>query len=170
MRGDYKYRCRLDFQLGFLPNLSLKFHAAMEFLEPFALPNDDSLAHDLVCAPSSSRNRGFSSACLVASQSPSIPPRGKSLTSRPLFCASLSIPRNRRENFALAFFNAISGSTFKNRERFTEANSKSPSSSSIFCWTCSFDAFFSSSVSSANFSIIPPASSQSNPMLDALRV
>src|SRR5258707_3346048 len=149
MRGDYKYRCRLDFQLGFLPNLSLKFHAAMEFLEAFALPNDDSFAHDFVCAPSSSRNRGFSSACLVASQSPSISPRGKSLNSRPLFCASLSIPRNRRENFALAFFNAISGSTFKNRERFTAANSKSPTSSSIFCLTCYFEPIFRSSLCSA---------------------
>jgi len=30
-----------NFQIGFSPNLSLEINAAMEFIEPFALPNDD---------------------------------------------------------------------------------------------------------------------------------
>src|SRR2546421_75846 len=73
-------------------------------------------------------------------------------------------------NLALAFLRAISGSIFKNRERFTAEKSKSPTSSCIFRWSCSFTAFFNSSVSSRIFSKTPPISSQSKPMREALRV
>src|SRR2546427_231608 len=131
MRGDDKHSARLDFQVGFSPNRALEIDTMMEVIEALAFPNDDFLAHCFVCAPLFSGNRGFRSAFLVASQSASISSRGRSLNSRPFFRASLSISRNRRENFVLAFLRAISGSIFKNRERFTAAKSKSPSSSSI---------------------------------------
>src|SRR5260370_29585942 len=89
-------------------------------------------AHLFVGAPFISCNRGFPSALLVASHNASISSRGRSLNSRPFFRASLSISRQRRENFVLAFLSAISGSIFRNRERFTAAKSTSPSSSSVF--------------------------------------
>src|SRR5258708_38818539 len=132
MLGDHKQSARLDFQVSFSPNRALQIHATMEIIEALALPNDDFRPHGFVCAPLISDNRGFPSALLAASQSASIPSRGRSLNSWPSFRASLSISRKRRENFALAFLRAISGSIFKKRERFTAAKSKSPSSSSVF--------------------------------------
>src|SRR2546426_9708451 len=163
IRGDDKHRARLDFQVGFSPNRALEIDTMMEVIEALAFPNDDFLAHCFVCAPLFSGNRGFRSAFLVASQSASISSRGRSLNSRPFFRASLSISRNRRENFVLAFLRAISGSIFKNLDRLTAAKSRSPSSSSIFSWSCSFNTFFNSSISSCIFSKTLLVSFQSNP-------
>jgi hypothetical protein len=50
MRGDHKHGSRLDFQVGFSPNLALEIHATMEVIETLALPNDDLLAHCFVAA------------------------------------------------------------------------------------------------------------------------
>ena len=47
------------------------------------------------------------------------------------FAAISSICLNRMENFAFAFFSAISGSTSRNLAKFTEANSRYPISSSV---------------------------------------
>src|SRR5712664_214642 len=170
MRGHNKHGSRLDFQVGFSPNLALELHATMEFIETLALPNDDLLAHCFACAALISGERDFPSDFFAASQNASISSRGRSLNSRPFFRASPSMARNRRENFALAFLSAISGSIFRNRERFTAAKSKSPSSSSIFRCSCSLSALFNSPDSSCIFSKIPPASSQSKPIREALRV
>src|SRR5258708_2054713 len=170
MHGDHKQSARLDFQVSFSPDRALQIHATMEIIEALALPNDDFRAHCFDCAPLVSGNRGFPSAFLMVSQSVSISSRGRSLNSWPSFRASLSISRKRRENFALALLSAISGSIFKKRERFTAAKSKSPSSSSVFKGSVSVHAFFSSSISSCIFSKTPFASSQSNPVRDALRV
>src|SRR6202171_993167 len=170
MRGDDKHGSRLDFQVGFSPNLALELHATMEFIETFALPSDDLLAHCFAGAALISSECGFPSDFFAASQNASISSRGRSLNSRSFFRASLSMARNRRANFALAFLSAISGSIFKNRDRFTAAKSKSPNSSSTLSCFCSFNAFFSSSASSCIFSKTPPASSQSKPMREALRV
>src|SRR5256884_3627331 len=135
MRGDHKHGSRLDLQVAFPPDLALEIHATVEVIETLAFPNDDLLAHCFVAAQLISGKRGFPSDFFAASQNASISSRGRSLNSRPFFRASLSMARNRRENFALAFLRAISGSIFKNRERFTVAKSKSPSSSSIFGWS-----------------------------------
>src|SRR5713226_2889063 len=170
MRSNHKHGGRLNFQVGFSPDPSLEFDATMELLDPFALSNNNLLAHGFAGVPFAAGNFGFPSDFFAFSQNSSISSRGRSLNCRPFFRASASMERNRRENFALAFLSAISGSIFKNRERFTAANSKSPSSSSIFGWSCSLNAFFSSSVSSRIFSKTPPASSQSKPMREALRV
>src|SRR5260370_15291647 len=170
MRGHYKHRSRLDFQVGFSPNLALEIHATMEFIQTLALPNGDLLAHCFAGVPLISGTRGFPSAFFAASQNASISSRGRFLNSRPLFRASPYRARNLRKNFALAFLSAISGSIFKKRERFTAAKNKSPSSSSIFSWSCSFNAFFNSSPSSCILSKTPLASCQSKPMREALRV
>src|SRR6266852_7005131 len=170
MRGDHKHGGRLDFQVGFSPYLSLEVHATAEVIEAFALSNGDLPAHCFDGAPFIAGEGGFPSGFFAASHKASISSRRRSLNSRPSFRAIRSMARNRRENFALAFLSAISGSIFKNRERFTAAKSKSPSSSSIFGWSCSPKALFSSSDSSCIFSKIPPASSQSKPIREALRV
>src|SRR5260370_9684581 len=132
MRGDHKHGRWFDFQIGFSPNRALQVDTMVEVIEALAFPDDNLPAHLFVGAPFISCNRGFPSALLVASHNASISSRGRSLNSRPLFRASLSISRKRRENFVLAFLSAISGSIFRNRERFTAAKSKSPSSSSVF--------------------------------------
>src|SRR6266853_3162324 len=170
MRGHHKHGSRLDFKVGFSPNLALEFHSTMEVMETPALPNDDLPAHCPFAAQLISGKRSFPSDFFAAAQNASISSRGRSLNSRPFFRASPSMARNLRENFAFAFLRAISGSIFKNRERFTAAKSKSPNSSSIFRWSCSFTAFFNSSVSSCIFPKTPPISSQSKPMREALRV
>src|SRR2546430_4077763 len=61
MRGDHKHGSRLDFQVGFSPNLALEIHATMEVIETLALPNDDLLAHCCVPAQLISGKRGFPS-------------------------------------------------------------------------------------------------------------
>src|SRR2546430_1400974 len=132
MPGDHKHRRRLNLQVGLPPNLALKVHATMKFVEALAFPDDNPLAHLFVCTPLSSAECGFSSDLFAASHNSSIFSRGRSLNSRPVSRASLSMARNRRANFVLAFLSAISGSTFKNLERFTAAKSKSPNSSSVF--------------------------------------
>src|SRR5229473_2616961 len=170
MRSNHKHGGRLNFQVGFSPYLSLEVHATAEVIEAFALSNGDLPAHCFDGAPFIAGEGGFPSGFFAASHKASISSRRRSLNSRPSFRAIRSMARNRRENFALAFLSAISGSIFKNRERFTAAKSKSPSSSSIFRWSCSPNAFFSSSVSSRIFSKTPSLSSQSKPMREALRV
>src|SRR5690349_6888993 len=132
VRSDHKRRCRLNLQVGFPPNLTLKFHATMKLIEVLAFPDDDPLAHPFVCDPIICGKRVCASDFFAASQNASISSRGRSLNALPDPRASRSMVRNRLVNFALAFLSAISGSTFKNRERFTAAKSKSPSSSSVF--------------------------------------
>src|SRR6266851_1864260 len=170
MRSNHKHGGRLNFQVGFSPDPSLEFDATMELLDPFALSNNNLLAHGFAGVPFAAGNFGFPSGFFAASHKASISSRRRSLNCRPSFRAIRSMARNRRENFALAFFSAISGSIFRNRERFTAAKSKSPSSSSILSWSSSPSASFNSSASSCNLRKTPPASSQSNPMREALRV
>src|SRR5260370_20547340 len=134
MCGNDKHGSRLDFQVGFSPNLALQIHATMEFIETLTLPNGDLLAHCFVGVPLISGRRGFPSDFFAASQNASISSRGRFLNSRPFFRASLSMARNLRETFALAFLSAISGSIFKKRDRFTAGQNKSPRSSANFCW------------------------------------
>src|SRR5260370_27646068 len=142
MRGHDKHSSRLDFQVGLSQNLALEIHATMEFIETRALPNGDLLVHCFVGVPLFSGKRGFPSDFFAASQNASISSRGRFLNSRPFFRASPSMARNLRENFALAFLSAISGSIFKKRERFTAATNKSPPSSSIFNLSSPFHPFF----------------------------
>src|SRR5712664_999186 len=167
MRGDDEQRGRLNLQVRFSPNFALQVHATMKFIEAFAFANNNIRAHRLARAPLRSI---FCSVRLARSQSASISSRGRFLNSRPPSRASFSMERNLRENFALAFFRAISGSTFRNRARFTAAKSKSPSSSSTFRCSRAPKAFCNSLVSSPIFSKLPVAFSQSKPMREALRV
>src|SRR5690242_103061 len=166
----------LNFQVCFAPNLALESHATLKLLELLAFANLDARAHFRACAFASSPGTPIagsasgSSAPFAASQRASISSRGRSLNSRPDSRARASMARNRRENFAFAFFSAISGSTCTNRARFTAANKKSPISSSIFRWSLSFSAISSSAVSSRILSMTPPTLSQSKPIRDALRV
>src|SRR5712664_274189 len=83
VRGDHKHGSRLDFQVGFTPNLALEIHATMEVIETLALPNDDRPAHYLVAAQLISGKRGFPSDFFAAAQNASISTRGRSLNSRP---------------------------------------------------------------------------------------
>src|SRR5215472_1986795 len=167
--GNDKHGYGLDFQVRLAPNLALQLHTTMELLQLFAFPDLYALAHFLAWAFTNFPIGDFLSAFFVASQRASICSRGRSLNSRPDLRASASIARNRRENFAFAFFSAISGSTCRNRARFTAANSKSPISSSNFRRSLSLSAISSSAVSSRTLSITPLAFSQSKPMRDALR-
>src|SRR5438105_1906030 len=170
MRRHHKQRGGLDFQVRLTPDLPLEFHATMELLQRLELAHNDVSAHLRACAFSSSLASDFPSASFAASHSASISSRGRPLNSRPDSRAKASIARNLRENFAFAFFSAISGSTCKNRARFTAANRKSPISSSIPCWSLSFIAISNSAVSSRIFSMTPSAFCQSKPIRDALRV
>jgi hypothetical protein len=72
MRRDHKHGGRLDLQVGFSPDLALELHATMEFIEAFALPHDDFLAHCFVCAPLNGGECGFPSDFFAASQNLSI--------------------------------------------------------------------------------------------------
>src|SRR5207302_5583865 len=128
---DHKHRGRLNLQVGFPPNLALKVDATMKFIETLAFPDDDPLAHLFAGAPLTSGKCVFPSYSFAAFQNASISSRGRSLNSLPFSRASPSMARNRRPNFPLASLSAISASTFKNRESFTAAKSKSPSSSSV---------------------------------------
>src|SRR5258708_27878860 len=111
MCGDGEHRGRFDLEVRFAPNFALEMHAAMKFIETLAFADNDIRAHRLARAPLISI---FCSVPLASSQSPSISSRERFLNSRPLSRASFSMERNLRENFALAFFSAISGSTFRN--------------------------------------------------------
>src|SRR5690242_1902090 len=170
LRRHHERRDWLNLQVCLAPNLALELHTTLKLLELLALADLDWAAHFRVCSFASSRNGDCPSAFFVAPQSASISSLGRSLNSRPDLRARASIARNRLENFALAFFNAISGSTCKNRARFTAANSRSPISSSNFCWSLSLKAISNSAVSSRILSMTPFAFSQSNPIRDALRV
>jgi len=75
-RGDHKHGSRLDFQVGFSPNLALEIHATMEVIETLALPNDDLPAHCLVAAQLISGKRGFPSDFFAAAQMPPSPCAG----------------------------------------------------------------------------------------------
>src|SRR6266566_3113806 len=121
-------------------------------------------------ALANSRLHAFPSASFVASHRVSISSRERFLNSRPDSRARASIARTRRENFRLAFLSAISGSTSRNRARFTAANSRSPISSSICRWPPPFNAVSSSAVSSCILATTPAESSQSKPIREALRV
>src|SRR5713101_8279 len=159
-RRHHEHRHRLHFQVRLAPNLALQVHARLELFQRRALSHNDALAHRF-CAASlsaSSLSRRF-----AASHNDSISIRGTFSKARPLARASRSISRNLRENFAFAFFSAISGSTCRNRARFTAANSKSPISSSTFAPSFVSKACRSSAHSSRIFSKIPAASSQSKP-------
>src|SRR5947208_10959609 len=113
VRGDHKHRSWLNLRLGLAPNLALEIHATMKFIESLAFPDDDPLAHLFVCAPLISGKRAFASDFFAASHNDSISSRVRSLNSRPDSLARLSMARNRRSNFALAFLSAISGSDRK---------------------------------------------------------
>src|SRR6266849_3378296 len=167
---DDEHRGGFHFQVRFAPDFTLEVHTLMKLLELLAFADNDFRTHRLVRAPLMAFPSDFAPILLVESHSASISSRGRSWNSWPPSRARCSIARKRRENFALAFFKAISGSTFKNRERFTAAKSKSPSSSSISRPSENFKAFLNSSVSSAIFSNTPPVSSQSKPTRAALRV
>src|SRR5215469_324769 len=170
VRRYNKRRDRLDFQIRLTPNQALEFHATLKVLELLALADPDPSAHFRACAFASSRVADSPSASFVPSQRASISSRRRSLNSRPDSRARASIARNRCENFALAFFRAISGSTCRNRAKFTAANKKSPISSSVLRWSFSCTALSSSTVSSRILSMTPFALSQSNPIREALRV
>src|SRR6516225_690337 len=134
MRGHHEHGDRLDLQIRLAPDLPLEFHAAVKFLELLAFAHLNVQAHWRACRLANSRTNGFPSASFVASHRASICSRERFLNSRPDSRARFSMARNRRANFAFAFLSAISGSTSRNRARFTAANSRSPISSSIFCW------------------------------------
>src|ERR1700719_5078568 len=168
-RRHHKHRHRFHFQVRFAPNFALQLHARLILLQRRALSHHDTRAHRFCAASRSSGcpTLGFCgwvfSWVLAASHSDSISARGTFSKSRPLSFASRSISRNLRENFAFAFFNAISGSTFRNRARFTAAKNKSPISSSTSAVSFFSKACRSSAHSSRIFSKIPAASSQSKP-------
>src|SRR5712692_11634319 len=102
MRSNHKHGGRLNFQVGFSPDPSLEFDATMELLDPFALSNNNLLAHGFAGVPFAAGNFGFRSDFFAFPQNSSISSRRRSLNSRPSFRAIRSMARNRRENFALA--------------------------------------------------------------------
>src|SRR5271170_196 len=138
---------RLDFEVVFSPNFPLQRNAALKFFHPCAFSDDDPFAHQTFRAPANFAAAPFS-ARFAVSQNSSIRSRGTSASAVPLFDAKSSIRRNLEENFALAFFSAISGSTCRKRARFTAANSKSPISSSVRPASFAFTASCSSPLSS----------------------
>src|SRR6266849_4923590 len=166
-RCHHEHRHRLHFQVRLAPNLALQVHARLELFQRRAPSHNDALAHRFCAAPlsPSSLSRRF-----AASHNDSISIRGTFSKARPLARASRSISRNLRENFAFAFFSAISGSTFRKRARFTAAKSKSPISSSTRAASFVPEALRSSAHSSRSFSKIPCALSQSKPAREAFRV
>src|SRR5215469_6946684 len=170
VRGHHEHGDRLNLQIRLAPDLPLEFHAALKFLELLAFAHLNVRAHWRACPFANSRTNGFPSACFVASHRASICSRERFLNSRPDSRARSSMARNRRANFAFAFLSAISGSTSRNRARFTAANSRSPISSSILCWLPSPSAVWSSAFSSCIFAMTPAESSQSKPIREALRV
>src|SRR5215831_17624877 len=170
MLGDHKNRVRHDLEISLAPDLPFKRHAGAELFEPFTGAHYDLVAHRF---PARSADAGRSLLCSAAfarSHSDSISSRDTSANLRPEASAIPSMARNREENLALVRFSAISGSTFKNRARFTAANRTSPTSSS----TCRADrparALPSSSSSSCSFRTTPSTLAQSNPMREARRV
>src|SRR6266852_5880208 len=182
-RRHNEHRHRLDLQVGLAPYFALQSDARVKFFQRETLSNGDAL--DWAPRPHFPRLRlrfavhHFSAASLFAaffsprlatSQSFSLSARESTVKARPLSAASRSISRKRRANFALAFFNAISGSTCRNRARFTAANSKSPISSSTRAASFVPEALRSSAHSSRSFSKIPCALSQSKPAREAFRV
>src|SRR6266404_6999580 len=178
-RRHHEHRHRLGFQVRFAPDFALQLHTRAKFLECATLSNYDSFAplrflragiHRFPATSPRPLSERPVSERLVASHSLSFSSRGTSAKVPPLSAARRSISRNRCENFALAFFSAISGSTSKKRARFTAAKSRSPISSSTFPASPSPEACRSSAHSSRSFSKIPCASSQSNPAREALRV
>src|SRR5207245_2409866 len=170
MCGHHEHGDRLHLQIRLAPDLALEFHATVEFLERLAFAHQDVPAHLRAWALANSRLHAFPSASFVASHRVSISSRERFLNSRPDSRARASIARTRRENFRLAFLSAISGSTSRNRARFTAANSRSPISSSICRWPPPFNAVSSSAVSSCILATTPAESSQSKPIREALRV
>src|SRR6266849_2786015 len=159
-RCHHEHRHRFYLQVRLAPDLALQSHARFVLFQHSALSHHDAFVHRF-CAASlspSSPSRRF-----AASHSDSISPRGTFSKARPLALANRSISRNLRENFAFAFFRAISGSTFRKRARFTAAKSKSPISSSTFAPSFLSKACRSSAHSSRIFSKIPAAFSQSKP-------
>src|ERR1043166_6445016 len=135
MRRNDKDGVRDNFEVGFAPDFSLQHNAGAKFFEALAGAYNDFAAHRLAAL-------GVPAACplpgseaFARSHSASISSRGTSASFRPDSAAMRSISRNREENFVFVRCSAISGSTFKNRARFTPANSTSPISSS----TCGND-------------------------------
>src|SRR5580692_699972 len=163
LRCHHKQSSRLDLNILFRPNFLLQRHAPVKFRNAFAFSNSDRPAHRLLRAPADFPASPFSE-IFAASQNPSICSRGTSASAFPRSAANFSISRNRAENFAFAFFNAISGSTCKNRATFTAANNKSPISSSTHSESFAPTASRTSPASSFIFSITPSTLSQSNPI------
>src|SRR4029077_8425825 len=165
----HKQRRGLDFEVFFAPDFLLQCNASLKLLDARAFSDDDLPSHHALRASIDFRESPFS-ARFAASHNSSICSRGTSASAAPLFAASSSIRRNFAENFAFAFFSAISGSTCRKRAKFTAAKSKSPISSSVFLPSFACSAWRSSPASSFILSITPSTFSQSNPIRAARRV
>src|SRR6202040_3126127 len=129
-RRHHEHRRRLELQILFRPYFPLQFDARMKFLKRRTLSDRDAFARSrrwvphprflrvglrllVHCFPAASLFAVCFSLRLATSQSFSFSARGISAKLCPLPADSRSISRNRRANFAFAFFSAISGSTCK---------------------------------------------------------
>ncbi len=121
--GDDESDVRFDLEVGFAPDGFLDLDATVEVVEESAFADGDGGGHGAFAAVCSER--------LDCSQRDSIWGRGISERVVPCWRARRSISRKRRENLALAFFMAISGSTLRKRARLTATKRMSPTSDSM---------------------------------------
>src|SRR5579859_185954 len=105
----YEQRGGLHFKIIFAPDFLLQCDASLKLFHAVAFADDDSFAHRTLRTSGQARKAPFSDRFAI-SQNLSISSRGTSARGLPASAASCSMRRNRDENFALAFFSAISGS------------------------------------------------------------